>query len=230
MSFNDGFNDSLQRILVDGRADLNADFWREVKLSPAGARYFEDYVSPANNAKLLETACLLYPNEEHITVAIAVDSIATLINAGELVAVREPEPTPVEQAPIPTDRNGRPLSAAQISWSEYLKFSNDHSMKDVRERARTDSGYAAFVTKQRENELDQPIDGDVREYNEGNVLLVGRAPVSQAALTDHRLVAFADEYRRTPTSKVRLLKSIGSNPSAAQYTQDETDCYNLGLL
>jgi hypothetical protein len=114
----------------------------------------------------------------------------------ELAAAQEPEPE------VPTDRNGRPLSEAQMRWSEYREFSESHSMKECRERARTDAGFNSFMTKNLQREMAGGVGDEVENLNQRN----------QPAPVTEELKAFAAEYHRTPTEKLRQLKRADTNP------------------
>ena len=69
---------------------------------------------------------------------------------------------------VPLTSAGVPMTEAQQRWSEYRVFSETHSMREIRERQRIDSGFASFVKKNREREWEKAgdagtiLDGSMR--------------------------------------------------------------------
>jgi hypothetical protein len=152
-----------------------------------------------------------------------------IIAAGGVVTVRGqrcefetvPEPEQIVEPEVPTDRNGRPLTPAQIAWSEYRMFSESHSMQECRNRAKTDAGYGSFFRKQYERETGEVGDA-VNNLNQ-------RQQVS--APPAEELVAFAAEYYKTPTEKLRQLKRADSNPLGYQdWNRKFEACVSAGLI
>ncbi|SRR6266404_3045031 len=154
--------------------------------------------------------------------------LRTVLAAGGVVTVRGeryefetvPEPEVIVEPEVPTDRNGRPLTPAQISWSEYRTYSEEHSMEQCRQRAKTDAGYGSFFRKQYERQT-----GEVGDRVEN---LNQRQQVGTPA---EALVAFAAEYHRTPTEKLRQLKRFDTNPyGAADWNRKFEACVAAGLI
>jgi len=139
----------------------------------------------------------------------------------EFELVPEPEPV-VEPEVVPTDRNGNPLSASQLAWKEYREFSEAHSMQECRNRARIDSGFASFMRKNLEREAAGGVGDAVENLNQ-------RQQVS--APPAEELVAFAAEYYKTPTEKLRQLKRADSNPFGYQdWNRKFEACIAAGLI
>jgi len=167
----------------DDNPSAQVAFWEDIHTSSPWIRFITEFgATPSNNAKALEILDQLHGNEDDCTTGMFIDSLKVGMDAGEFTRKPVDEVPVVEQTPPPVDRNGRPLSAAQIAWGEMERWSDAASMQQVRERKRTDPAYANFVRTNFEREMDQEISGDVRPYNEGNVLLVGRAPASKPPL------------------------------------------------
>ncbi|SRR5258708_1389670 len=138
----------------------------------------------------------------------------------EFETVPEPEPV-VEPEVVPTDRNGRPLTPAQIAWSEYRTFSESNSMEVCRQRAKTDAGYGSFFRKQYERQTGEVADA-VDNLNQRKQV---SAPQAEA------LVAWAAEYHRTPVEKLRQLKRADTNPFGFQeWNRMFEACNAAGLI
>jgi len=155
--------------------------------------------------------------------------LRTVLAAGGVVRVKGqqyefelvPVVEPVVGPEVPTDRHGRPLTPAQIAWSEYRTFSESNSMEVCRQRAKTDAGYGSFFRKQYERQT-----GEVGDRVEN---LNQRQQVS--APPAEELVAFASEYHKTSTEKLRQLKRFDTNPlGAARWNQMFEACISAGLI
>ena len=153
-----------------------------------------------------------------------------IIAAGGVVTVRGqrcefetvPEPEQIVEPEVPTDRNGNPLSASQLVWKSYREFAESHSMQECRQRARIDAGFASFIRKNLEREASGGV-GDAVENLNSRVQT--NAPAAEA------LVAWAAEYHKTPTEKLRQLKRFDTNPlGAAQWNQMFEACVNAELI
>jgi hypothetical protein len=139
----------------------------------------------------------------------------------EFETVPEPEQIVEPEVQVPTDRNGRPLTPAQIAWSEYRTFSESHSMAECKQRAKTDAGYGSFFRKQYERQTGEVGDA-VNNLNQ-------RQQVS--APPAEELVAFDVEYYKTPTEKLRQLKRADSNPLGYQdWNRKFEACIAAGLI
>lgn len=116
----------------------------------------------------------------------------------QLTEAPEPEPEGLR------DKNGKPLSEAQIRWSEYRKFAESHSMKECRERSRTDAGFASFVEKNLQREMAGGVGDEGQNLN--------ARPQTTKQITPE-LQAWAIEYRNTPNQRVRQLCRADFNPA-----------------
>jgi len=154
--------------------------------------------------------------------------ILSVMRAGGIVSIngtqyefeiREEKPI-IKEPEVPRDKNGNPLSESQLRWSEYRTFSESNSMEVCRQRAKTDAGYGSFFRKQYERQT-----GEVGDRVEN---LNQRQQVGTPA---EALVAFAAEYHRTPTEKLRQLKRFDTNPyGAADWNRKFEACVAAGLI
>jgi len=221
---------SRERIWVDGDPALAREFMAEVKTSKAGQKYFTEFASPENNERVINAVWTLNPDIEYVTVSAFVDAIGTLLAAGELKPTREPEPVALEApvTPVPVDRNGRPLTQAQIDWAEMTTFANEKSMKEIKDRKRVDPKFLAFVQTNLRRQMDVPIDGDVRVSNPH---IEQSAPPSASAMKNERLVAFANQWRSMTAEAIRKAKRFDVNPlTAQQFIDDENQAIKLNQL
>jgi hypothetical protein len=153
-----------------------------------------------------------------------------VIAAGGVVRVQEgtqyefelaPVVEPVIEPEVPRDRNGNPLSASQLAWRSYREFAESHSMQECRNRARTDAAFASFMQKNYQRETGEVGDA-VENLNQ-------RQQVS--APPAEELVAFAAEYHKTPTEKLRQLKRFDTNPyGATEWNRKFEACVSAGLI
>jgi hypothetical protein len=106
-----------------------------------------------------------------------------------------PSQTPVEEVPSET-----PVHRGQQLWSEYRQFSETHSMQECRARARTDIGFASFM---RTNLQRESMGTESTQF-----LVAGKQP-SRPDISDvtPELLAWANEFKRTPTEEVRKLRN-----------------------
>ncbi len=132
-----------------------------------------------------------------------------------------PTVEPVIEPEVPRDRNGNPLSDSQLRWSEYRTFSESHNMAECKQRAKTDAGYGSFFRKQYERqtgEIGDAVD-NLNQRKQAN------APAAE------ELVAFASEYHKTSTEKLRQLKRADSNPFGYQdWNRKFEACIAAGLI
>ena len=227
---------SRERVWVDGDPQLAREFFAEVKESKAGKRYFADFASPENHEKVIAAVWRLYPGTEIVTVSAFVDAIGTMIAAGELTPTRTPEPAQVVEPPAPLRADGQRMSKSQQRWHEYRIFSETHSMKDCRERARTDVGYRSFMSKNIEREFEGVGDSIVPQ----NPHLIPTVDPSQAALKGiaakagllvPQLLDWVKSYNSTPANQVRSLRSAASNPLGyEQYEKSLQAALAAGLI
>jgi hypothetical protein len=120
-----------------------------------GREFRKLYLTDANIDKLQQQ--ILFHNAE-VTFASLSFAFLALRDSGQLLTKAQEEAA-AKQAATPHTRAGVPMTEAQQRWSEYRQFSETHSMAEVRQRMRTDAGFASFVSKNREREWQQVGDG-----------------------------------------------------------------------
>lgn len=195
-------------------------FIEEVLASVVGRKFAEKYGSPFdenhNLPLIAEAVGKLYIKRgirlEYMTSGIFIDAMKTVMDVEKdkliLLTTEEETPAPtVEQEPLPTDKNGKPLSASQLAWREHAEFACTASSRQIAERKRTDASFRAFVEDSLRREMQQPIDGDVREANPHLSLQKPTGKVTPA------LLEFAEGYRKMSTSEIRSKRSAAINPN-----------------
>jgi hypothetical protein len=129
----------------------------------------------------------------------------------ELPVAQKPDPQPE----VPRDKNGRPLSEAQLKWSEYTTFAKEHSSRECDERARTDVGFASFrKTNLRREMAETPVGGGATNLNQ--------RPETRKD-DDPLLRKFADAWKMTPSAKLKPIDGSVSLIDGSKYSKAEYD-------
>lgn len=127
---------------------------RWLKETPEGQEFVANYSTDANIDKMHQQ--IEFHNSD-VTFSSLSFAFTALRDSGQLPTEEQEEAA--KQAAVPRTRAGVPMNAAQLRWQEYREFSERSSMQQVRERMRTDAGFASFVHKQYEREFQQVQDG-----------------------------------------------------------------------
>jgi hypothetical protein len=107
-----------------------------------------------------------------------------------------PEPEVIEPE-VPRDKNGKPLTAAQIAWGnqqrEYAEFTNKNTSQACIARARVDEGYAKFLHNSNLQSMAHEIGSAVTP--------VGDQPEPTSANSELR--EFARRYNAAPSQNLK---------------------------
>lgn len=121
------------------------------------------------------------------------------------------------------DSRGHVLGEPQKKWREYRQFSETHSSDECRNRARVDSDYASFRRLNFEREA--------AETPRTKFPLAGQSPVKEKPAVTPELIAWAQEYRKTPVEKVRQLRSPAFNALGYEaYMKTQDTALAAGLI
>ena len=158
--------------------------------------------------ELIIDAChTLFP-DGHVTTARMADALQLLMDSGRIQRKDFEPAVPLEEPKPDTtlrDKNGKPLSASQLKWSEFRQFADSASMEEINRRKRTDPEFATFVRKNMEREMqEQPVGDGVENLNANRVQQQSGAP------SDVR--AYAARYRTMSAAEVKKERSPGMNP------------------
>lgn len=147
---------------------------------------------------------------ERVTLSQARTRVKDLIITGRL----QPRVETAEEAPV---------HRGQQQWKDHAEFmktggknGGPPSMEEVRERERTNASFRAFVEKNRRAEMDPRQDPYVQQLYERNPHLdpdqQRATEVSPKTWEERRLIAWVQEYNKTPSERVKALRSPGLNP------------------
>jgi hypothetical protein len=184
---------------IDDRTEI-VDALKEIMLTPIGQEYKANYYvgerADDDLAKILRAAQLI-TGRDRITVNAMLKGLELLIDSGQLAPKEGFVPTPELSEPEPDtrprDRNGELLGPQQIAWSEYRAYAESHTSDECRQRARSDSGFASFMSKNLQREMAGGV-GDA-------VTPIG-TPTSRVAPTQE-LSDFARKYQVEPSQNLR---------------------------
>jgi hypothetical protein len=145
--------------------------------------------------KLVAAACQVsggnFIGEHHLQHAMTL-----LIQAGEFRPKVAPEAAQLaepEEDNTPRDKNGKPLTQAQIAWGEMTRFAETASMADISRRKASDPAFANFVRKSLQQEMVHEIDGAVTP--------IGQPTTKTRANQD--LIEFAHKYNTEPIANLK---------------------------
>jgi hypothetical protein len=197
---------------IEGNEKVFVRAFRE--MTPMGQKLTdEDLLTPENLGKIQEAADV---SDEPFTMERFVDAARRLYLLGEL----QPKPESVEVVPV------KKLTPSQQAWSEFRKFTDEHSVSACKERARVEEPYAQFLHTNL-----------VREMGDGNVpdavVAVGTSAVRQdkSISITNDLRRFVEDYRHASAADVRRLSSPALNPVGFKLYQAKLDeAIAAGLL
>ena len=188
----------LGRIFTPSSPENIKLFREEFRASELGARLKSEGLDHSDNLVLILSTAQTELDKEDVNMQEYTATARRLYMLGDL----RPKPRPVAQAPaLP------PLTEPQIRWSEYREFSERSTSAQCTARAKVDAGYASFMQKNYERELNQPIGDAVVNLNQ-------KAPLKKTVPEELR--QFASEYRTLSSEQCRRLMSPGSNPDGYQ--------------
>src|SRR5258708_21583669 len=140
-----------------------------------------------------------------LRIGISVGGMVTLDGTTYEFELKQGEPAPELEPELPAvDARGHILGASQKAWSEYRQFAEKHSSQECRDRAKVDRGFASFVRLNLQREA--------QETPSTQFSIAGHAATENKPAITPELIAFAEEFRRTPMDRVRALKSPATNP------------------
>lgn len=171
---------------------------REIFQTEIGTTYKRVYYSDERGDEDLEKilrAAELVAGSPDISVNALTRALQLLIDSGEIQPKDFAPTTPLEEPEErPMDKNGRPLTEAQIRWSEYRSFAESASIAEINRRKQSDPGFASFVRKNWERQLAQPVGDAV-------------TPLGVSSLPPHdanrELVEFVRKYHAEPIANLR---------------------------
>jgi len=222
MALLNGFDsESGERCFVFGASqkDQTRAFFEDVYARPEGKRYLREFSSEGNKLAAVDEVYDRYRERGFVTVSAFCDVLSDLMNAGmDFQPTAKPAvetPAPVEK--VPMDRNGKPLGAPQLRWREFAQWSETASSAQIKERAKADASFRAFLQSSLRLEMNEGI---VPSETDG-----ARPEVTP------ELREFAADYQRLPSPEVRRLLRADANPLGyQQFRRDRDAAIAAGLL
>lgn len=137
------------------------------------------------------------------------------------------EPTIAENRAAVRDDRGRFASAEQARQAqevqEFESFSRDHSVKDCRERTKTDARYAEWYRQCREVEMNPGVPDAVQNLNE-------KRP-QPGSKVSQELREFAMAYGRMSAEEIRKARRADFSPHTfAEFVRKTDACIAAGLI
>jgi hypothetical protein len=224
-----------QRVLsLDNAEGINPLFWQEFHETAVWKRFVNTYSATRENfERIVDILNKIYPGKDYFTLDQVTDVFNTAVNSGgsasdPLDRIPVEVAVPVQESePVPVGRNGKPLSASQILWSQMTRWSETATSAEIAERRRTDPAFASFY----HTNLVRSFDGVADSVVEQNPHLLPQGAPTMAALKDERLVSFARKYKSMSSAEVRAARSKAINPlSASQFEKDLNDAIRLNLV
>lgn len=216
------YNDArLGRIFtVDCKANIKL-FIKEFRESDFGSRLVNEGLATGDHLdQILEETQRRFGHDE-VNMQEFVATAKSLWMAGDLLP--KPSPAAAAAAEAPAERQ---LSALQRTWQEFRIYTETHSVRECKDRARVDESYRKFLNTNLQREM-------------GNGNHVGDAVVSvgtQAVRQDRTvkitqaLNDFAWAYRGMSCEEVRRKSTPATNPDAVSFNQSVADAIAAGLI
>jgi hypothetical protein len=93
----------------------------------------------------------------------------------------------------PKGRDGKPLTESQLKWQEYRTWSETANSSERKLRMQSDPGYATYVRKAYQAEMDQPV---------GDAVSPAGQPTTKARASKE-LESFAQKFLVEPSANLR---------------------------
>jgi len=201
--------DSEGFIVVDineGRelSDMVHEFLQTETGQDYKANYYTKERSDADLGAAIELA-QKKAKREQISVNELTKAFAKLmaINAiprrGESSWVKLTTPPAPPEPVVEIDKNGRPLTPAQLQWREYRQWSDEHSVEECRQRARSDALFGTYWRNQAEQQFAATAPGDA-------VVPVGEPEKHTRAGV--ALSTFAQQYLKASTASLKPINGL----------------------
>ena len=183
-------------ITADDRSELIGILKEIFNTTEIGKIYKADYYTGEHGDEHVEklvAAAELVAGGPNISVSDLTRAIELLIASGEIQHKDFQLGTPLEEPEVdtrPRGKDGKFLTEAQLKEQEYSSWSETASSSERKLRMQSDPGYATFVRKSLQAEMNQPIDGAI--------------PVGEPkARANQHLAEFARKYLVEPTQNLR---------------------------
>jgi hypothetical protein len=184
---------------VDDREEVVGALKEIFRTTEVGSLYLKEFYTKARgdeDAEKILGAALQIAGGPNISTRHLQHALTLLIDSGELqprVAAQAAQLEEPEEDTRPRGRDGKPLTDSQLKWQEYRTWSETANSSERKIRMQSDPGYATYVRKAYQAEMDQPV-GDA-------VTPAGQSATKAKASAD--LVRFAQNFVKEPSANLR---------------------------
>jgi hypothetical protein len=236
--------ESGEAVFVAGDSTFHDQFRDEVRASAIAQKFEEKYGSVFAEPNLSIIGGVIgefYPEVQHISSGIYIDAVGTVMRRPAkfgLVPIDTGEETSIPVSP----QEPAPVHRGQEMWKQHAEFmrtggknGGPPSMEEVRQRKRTNASFRAYVEQAYQaeaNPLNDPMArADAEALWAANPHLRPQSESQSRVKITPELVAWAEEYRKTPSERVKQLRSAGMNPLGyVQYEKDFQAAIAAGLI
>jgi hypothetical protein len=184
---------------IDDREELVSALKEILTSTAIGQTYNKDYYVKARGdedaAKMIAAAQQI-AGGPNISIRHLTRALELLIDSGELQpkniaqAVQLAEP---EEDKRPRGRDGKVLTDSQLKWQEYRTWSETANSSERKLRMQSDPGYATYVRKAYQAEMNQEI---------GDAVTPAGAPTTKTRASQD-LVSFVQNFHAEPSQNLR---------------------------
>jgi hypothetical protein len=213
--------------------DDTKDLFGEILQTPIGKRFKQDFFSPEKDAEYTElwrNTIEKISKSKTTTLTIALHALRLLMDSGSFAPKNPTEYTPlaepVPEVEVPKDKNGKPLTDAQLKWRAFGEYERTHSVADCRARAQRESDFGTYYRKKIEGQW-----ADVQSSG-GAVLLNDRS--TNARKSGPALQEFARLYIKEPIANLQpkggFVTLGGEQIDAATFRELQIAAASKGLI
>lgn len=210
------YDERLGRIFTPEYPE-NVTFFREdFRATELGQRLKSEGLDHSDNLILILGTAQTELDKEDVNITEMVAVARRLYLTGELKKKKAVVPAP----PVP-----RPLSSSQLAWQEYRQFSERSTSAECTARAKVDSGYANFMQKNYERELNETPVPDAVVATGTQAVRTDKTIKFTQELNDHAIA-----YRRMSAADVRKNMNASTNPNHEKFRKLTDDAIAIGLI
>jgi hypothetical protein len=183
---------------IDERDEL-VSAMKEVFATEIGQDYKKNYYvkdRADDDCEKIVAAALQIAGSQLISSRHLTHALSLLIDSGEIQPKNVAQSTPLEEPEEdlrPRGRDGKVLSDSQLKWQEYRTWSESANSSERKLRTQSDPGYATYVRKAYQAEMDQEIGGSVTPLGQP----------TKKARASKEIETFAQKFLVEPSSNLR---------------------------
>ena len=184
---------------IDERDEIVSALKEIITSTEIGKLYKTEYfVSKRGDedAEKILSAAIRVAGGELVSARDLVRALELLIDSGSIqprVAVQAAQLEEPAEDTRPRGRDGKALTDSQLKWQEYRTWSETANSSERKLRMQSDPGYASYVRKAYQAEMDQEIGGSVTPLGQP----------TKKARASKEIEAFAQKFLVEPSSNLR---------------------------